>query len=383
MEHGKRHVFLYRLLRFLIAPFFRIAVNYKHDIVADTGRPALVLSNHVTDIDPPLIALACPRQMYFVASEHATRWGLASRLLHFIAGPIVRLKGSSGAGTTKEILRALRAGHNVCIFPEGNRTFTGRTLPFVAATGKLARASGADLVTFRFEGGYFSWPRWSKTRRRGEMRGRVAGHYTADRLQEMTADQINEIIARDLYEDAYARQREHPIPYRGKRLAEFLEIALYLCPSCGGLGTLRSEGDRFSCRCGLSGRYTEYGFLEGEDLPFDSVADWDDWQRERLAELAEAGGNEPLLADDGQGLYEIDPCVSSTLVEEGRLQMGRQVLTLGSRSFPLAGIHELAISGKMTLTFSHGGTQYEIISPHPRSAGKYLHFYHIVKGARD
>lgn len=381
MEHAKRHIFLYRLLRPLISPFFKAIFRYQCDTLADMGRPALVLSNHVTDVDPPLVALACPKQMYFVASEHAFRWGLASKLLRFVAGPIVRLKGSTGVGTTKDILRALRAGHNVCIFPEGNRTYTGQTGPFVAATGKLAKASGADLVTFRLEGGYFTWPRWAKTRRRGEMRGRVANHYTSERLAEMSVDEVNEAIAKDLYVDAYADQRARPVAYRGKRLAEWLELALYLCPGCGQFGTLHSQDDTLFCDCGLNGRYTEYGALEG--FPHKTVTYWDAWQWEQLGKIAADAGEEDLFSDENQGLYVIDPCVSSTLVEEGVLRMGKGTLSIGTRTFPLAQLPDIAISGKMTLTFSHEGTPYEIQSRHPRSAVKYLHLHKIIKGARE
>lgn len=383
MEHSKRYIFLYKFLRFLIAPFFKLAMDYRCEKVKSNGRPALVLCNHTTDVDPVLVALGCPKQMYFVASEHAMRWGLASSALRFIAGPIIRLKGGSGAGTTKDILRALRGGHNVCIFPEGNRTYTGRTLPFVASTGKLAKASGCDLVTYHIEGGFFSWPRWAKTRRRGRMLGRVAGHYTPEQLAGMSADEVNDTIARDLYEDAYARQRQNPVPYRGKRLAEFLEVVLYFCPGCGRFGTLHSQDDTFACDCGLAGRYTEYGFLEGAGLPFDSIDAWNGWQREQLQLLAAQAGDAPLFGDEGQRLCVIVPCVSSTVIEAGTLHMSRHTLTLGTHTFPLSEISDLAISGKMTLTFSTGGTHYEIVSERPRSALKYQHLYRILKGEKE
>lgn len=383
MEHSKRHVFLYKLLRFLVSPFFKLAMDFRCETVKSNGRPALVLCNHTNDADPILVAIACPGQMYFVASEHAFRWGFASTLIRFAFAPIVRLKGGSGAGTTKDILRALRGGHNVCIFPEGNRTYTGQTLPFVASTGKLAKASGCDLVTYHIEGGYFSWPRWAKTRRRGRMRGRVAGHYTPEQLAGMSADEVNDTIARDLFEDAYARQRQNPVPYRGRRLAEFLEVVLYLCPGCGRFGTLHTQNDAFSCGCGLAGRYTEYGFLEGENLPFDSIDNWNNWQLEQLRQLAAQAGQAPLFGDEEQHLCVIEPCVSSTVIETGTLCMSRHALSLGAHTFPLSEISDLAISGKMALTFSARGTYFEIKSERPRNALKYQHLYQISKGEKE
>ena len=62
------------------------------------------------------------------------------------------------------VMRRLRKGGSVAIFAEGNRSFNGLTGDILPATGKLARSSGASLVTFRFSGGYLSSPRWCGSR---------------------------------------------------------------------------------------------------------------------------------------------------------------------------------------------------------------------------
>lgn len=137
----------------------------------------------------------------------------------------------------------------MCIFAEGDRTFNGVTGPFFTATAKLVRMTGAQLVTFRLEGGYFSSPRWSDTLRKGKFYGHEVNRYSPETLKAMSTEEIDACIARDLHEDAYARQRQSPVRYRGKRLAESLETALYFCPRCGGLGTLKSEGNPAHCTC--------------------------------------------------------------------------------------------------------------------------------------
>jgi 1-acyl-sn-glycerol-3-phosphate acyltransferase len=75
------------------------------------------------------------------------------------------------------MMRRLKKGYSVCLFPEGNRSFDGVTRPFPPSTGRVAKACGAALVTFRTEGAYLSNPRWGDTLRRGRVRGRVAGIY--------------------------------------------------------------------------------------------------------------------------------------------------------------------------------------------------------------
>lgn len=369
----RKHKIFWRVMRALVRPIARLWLGFTASPAPDTRAPVLVLANHNTDYDPALVALSFRRQMYFVASEHIFRWGWISRVFAYLLAPIPLLKGGSDAHAAKAIFSALRMGQSICLFAEGNRSVDGLTAPISPATGMLAKA-GADLITYKIEGGYFTSPRWAKTTRRGRMYGHMVGHYPAAALKEMTAAEINEIIRRDLHEDAYALQAERPIPYRGKRRAEHLETALYLCPACGGVGALQSEGDRFFCACGLSVRYTETGFFEGERAPFHTVAEWYAWQIGQAASIIARAGDGPIFSDPAQKLYSVDPCVNAALVATGTLSLTRKALCLGHFTFPLEAIRDLAIVGQMTLTFTLSDARhYEIKSDVPRSGYKYLH----------
>ena len=77
----KRHKFFYSFFRPLVTPYLKWKFNIESIPVGDISGPCIILSNHNTDFDPLLIALSFPRQMYFVASEHIFRWGLASKLI--------------------------------------------------------------------------------------------------------------------------------------------------------------------------------------------------------------------------------------------------------------------------------------------------------------
>ena len=152
MEHYTRHAVIWKLLRPLVRLILLIRYNYRCKSHAPEG-PYVVVCNHVTDWDPLLVGAAFRNQMYFLASEHIMRLGFVSRLLDWLVHPIVRQKGGSAAGAVMEMLRVTRAGHNVALFPEGNRTWDGVTRDFPASTGKLIKQSGASLVTFRLRGG--------------------------------------------------------------------------------------------------------------------------------------------------------------------------------------------------------------------------------------
>ena len=309
--------------------------------------PFLLLSNHLTDQDPILVGSAFRQQMYFVASEHIMRKGFISRLLEFLFSPITRQKGGNAASTVKGIIRTLRAGCNVALFPEGNRTWDGITGPIPPATAKMARSSGAYLVTYRMKGGYFTSPRWGGSRiRKGRMTGSVVGVYSPEELKAMSSDEVYEVICRDLYENAWETQRAEPVLYRGKAPAEHLETFLYACPECGALHTLKSKGDRIRCtKCGASSRYLDTGFLEG-DFRFSTLLEWSQWQDGVTDRLIAESGEEALFSDDGVEMLEISSAKTGREIGRGRISLFKDRLELpGGIVIPGSEISGVAIRG--------------------------------------
>jgi hypothetical protein len=203
--------------------------------------------------------------------------------------------------------------------------------------------------------------------------------YSPEELRNMNADDINALIARDLYEDAYKSQALSPVPYRGKRLAEKLEHVLYLCPACAGWEALFSQNDRITCKlCGHSVSYTEWGLLNGGR--FDTVAKWSQWQKEQLETRLLHMEQSFLFSDRDQKLFRVIPLQKSELLASGELSMDKTMLRLGSFSIALTDIQDMAMVGTKTITFSAADKlQYEIKSDTPLNAVKYLSAYKILK----
>ena len=394
-RHFARHRFLFGFLRFICSWFFRLRFRYTYEKVKLAESPAIILLNHNSDYDPIFAGIAIRGFMYFVASEHVYRWGFASKLLKFVFDPIIRIKGTTEAKAALEIMRTVRKGHSVCLFAEGNRSFNGETFSILPSTGKLVKRSGAALVTYVLRGNYLTTPRWGAGIRRGRITGELAGVYSKEQVAAMSDVEINELIVKDLYVNAFDDQKRLNVRYKGKKNngAEWIEIALFICPDCGGIGTIKSEGDRFRCGCGLDMRYTEYGWLEtASDKPasFDSVLEWDRWQTDRLyqilAEPAESG--EAVFSDGGQTLYEIGADYTMTEVAAGRLSFYRDRLEFagetGGMTFEFDRVGDIEITGKMTLTLSmDDGRLYEIRSAFPRSAAKYREGFRFLAALRQ
>ena len=198
-----KYKFFYTVLRPLVNLFLKIKFGYRCEKAKDLPDKYIVLSNHTTDFDVLFVAMSFKKQMFFVGSEHISRWKNAYKFLRFAFKPILRPKGTVAASTVKEILKTVRKGSNVCIFAEGVRSWDGVSSPIAESTGKLIKSAKCALVTYRITGGYFVSPMWSEIgTRKGEVFGPPVNVYTKEQLAEMSVDEINEIIKNDLHEDA-------------------------------------------------------------------------------------------------------------------------------------------------------------------------------------
>ena len=211
------------------------------------------------------------------------------------------------------------------------------------------------------------------------MSGGVVNRYTAAELKTMTAEQVLNVIERDIYENAYERQKGKLYRYKGDNLAENIETALYLCPGCNRIGTIKSKGNSLSCGCGLNAVYTETGLLVGEELPFSTITEWGAWQAEQLEKIVLNAGDEPICADEDQQLFEVRAALEKKPAGKGAMRIDRKAFYCAGLTFPLRQITRFAIVGQMTLLFAlKNGVTYEVHSIAPRSALKYREVFRIL-----
>lgn len=370
------HKIVYTILRPLVAVFLRFKFGYRWQRMRELPKHYIVLANHATNFDPVFVGAAFPH-LYFVGSEHISRWGFVSGLLRFFLAPILRPKGAVASATVKKILQTLRSGKNVCLFAEGSCSWDGTPNPILPSTGKMVQKAGCALVTFRLTGGFFAYPRWSTSgKRKGPVCGAGVRVYTAEQLAAMSVKEINDAIIRDLGEDAYDRQLAHPRPYRSRRAAEGLEYLLYRCPKCGGLDTLRTCGNTVECgECGLRFDYDRYGMLRG--APFETLKAYHCWQRAQCAEDAARG----LRYTASGGALTAVAGGAAVPVDQGSVAMDGETLTCGETEIPMDEISDMDIHGKNVLVFTAGKSYYEL---KPEGNGlKFLMLYREYAGMRE
>lgn len=132
---------LYSFCRFLFRSFFAIAYRWKVEGVENipSHGAVVICSNHIHNMDPPLIGSAASRKVYFMAKEELFRIPILSFFIRrFGAFPVKR--GASDRNALKNALAILQQKKVLGIFPEGTRS----------KTGELGEAHpGAALIALR------------------------------------------------------------------------------------------------------------------------------------------------------------------------------------------------------------------------------------------
>ncbi len=380
MEKSKekiRHEKVWSFLQVINKPLVKYLFDESYDEI-DVDGPFLLIANHSTDLDPLILASCFPRnQLYFVASEHIFRLGLVSKALEWLVAPIPRKKASSGADTVKMCLRRLKAGDSVGLMAEGEATWNGVSAEAFSATGKLVKSSGASLVTVRITGAYLSNPRWGSKGRKGKVEARLVHVYSPEEIESMSASEVLDAINHDIYENCWERQAEHPVKFLGEKRAEHIERAAFLCPSCKGVGTIISKGNEFKCwDCGLHGTVTEYGTLEGIDIP--NMYEWDKWQFEALKNMdfKQSDKKDVLFYDDSVLLTQILKGHDTKVIgDKFDLCQYKDKLTCGMCTFYMNKITNMSIVQAKRLLLSYEGSYYEIKANDITSVRKYLGYW--------
>jgi 1-acyl-sn-glycerol-3-phosphate acyltransferase len=147
------------LIRCLSVPYFRIRYSGVENIPSAGG--VLVVSNHQSHLDPPLVGSGCPRRMNFLARESLFRFPPFGRLIYSV-GAIPLDREGVGLSGIKESLKRLKHGEVLLVFPEGTRTPDGEIKPFKPGFTTLAVRSKSAIVPVAVEGAYRAWPKRAK-----------------------------------------------------------------------------------------------------------------------------------------------------------------------------------------------------------------------------
>jgi 1-acyl-sn-glycerol-3-phosphate acyltransferase len=128
----------------------------------------LIVSNHVSYMDPTTVGWAVAREIYYLGRKTLFRPPILSWLLPLCnVKPIDREGDSSGL---RKIIRMLRSGDGVLLFPEGTRSPDGTIQPAEPGAGLVALKSGVPVLPVRVFGTFECLSRQVKRLRFGPIR---------------------------------------------------------------------------------------------------------------------------------------------------------------------------------------------------------------------
>jgi len=159
MGWGLRILF-YRILHVII--FILAKIIFRLRVVGHSNIPkrggVIIAANHVSYLDPPLIACSMFRMVNFMAMAELFKnpiWGTLYRILG--AFPVRREEADVGA--IRHAIRLLKKGKVLLIFPEGTRSYDGSLQEPKGGTGMIAALSRAKVVPTFIKGTEKALPR--------------------------------------------------------------------------------------------------------------------------------------------------------------------------------------------------------------------------------
>lgn len=156
--------FCYRTVSCFFKIIFKKAYHGKlyglENIPASGGF--ILAGNHVSYLDPPLIAVHTSRQpVYSFARKTLFKKGIGWFFKRLYMIGVDRDKGSD-VHSIKRVLQLLKEGHPVLMFPEGTRSVTGVLQRAKKGIGLFMIKANVPVVPVRIFGSYEAWPKGKK-----------------------------------------------------------------------------------------------------------------------------------------------------------------------------------------------------------------------------
>jgi 1-acyl-sn-glycerol-3-phosphate acyltransferase len=127
----------------------------------DPSRTYIFMSNHVSNLDPPITIPLIPRRTSVMVKKELISYpilGRAMKMGSFV--PVDRGNRDAGIESVRIAKRITQQqGLNMTIYVEGHRSFDGRLLPFKKGPFYLAMECGVPVVPITISGTHYLMPK--------------------------------------------------------------------------------------------------------------------------------------------------------------------------------------------------------------------------------
>lgn len=383
----KRHKVVTGIFRPIFKLHFKLKYNLSVKVNKEIDYPCLILSNHVTSLDPFIVGSYFKKPLYYMASVDLFQHFFLGKLIKFLVNPIPKAKSKKSDLTAiKSCIKVAKENGTICIFPEGNRTVTGKIGHIDKSIAKLAKSLKLPIVLFNIHGGYGTEPRWGQGVRKGKMHCEIKKVLSYEDYKDLGLDDLYNIIVDNLTVD----DLNYYNCYKSKKSAMYLERILYICPTCGTFHTIKSKGNIVECtKCGVKVTYNNNLTFSSDNSLFNikNVSDWYDFQLDTVKQM-EFNDCECIYEDDVMltmpRLYK-----SKKKLCHGKLRVFNNLFQVisddGEKTyvFEFENIEAVTYLGKKKMNIYYNGETYQVFNKIDSNFLKYVHIYYIQKNLKE
>lgn len=160
-KKGKISPIIYDAIRLLINVFCRLYFRVKKVGIENVPREGgvLLIANHSSYLDPPLVGINVPRRIYYLAKEELFRIPFFSWIIGRI-GAIPVKRGGADRRAIERCRDLLSLGEAILVFPEGTRSHDGEMGEGRHGAAMIASSVGnLSIVPIFIDGSFRALPR--------------------------------------------------------------------------------------------------------------------------------------------------------------------------------------------------------------------------------
>ncbi|MGI6093431.1 MAG: 1-acyl-sn-glycerol-3-phosphate acyltransferase [Veillonellaceae bacterium] len=138
---------MYDILKLLVLVLFKLV--FCLEISGQNNIPkkgsAIIASNHISLLDPPVIGVSMPRYIHFMAKEELFKYPVFNWIITQLKAFPVR-RGTADRTAIRTAINLLESGAIVGLFPEGTRSKTGVLGKPEPGLALIAVKTGAPII---------------------------------------------------------------------------------------------------------------------------------------------------------------------------------------------------------------------------------------------
>ena len=166
--------------------------------VPKTGG-VLVVSNHQSHYDPPLIGAGIKRRLNYLARKTLFKFKPFALLIDSLDAIPLDNEGIGFEGI-KETIKRLKNGEMVLMFPEGARSWDGKMTPFKSGFLTLAIRGKAAILPMAVSGVFQCWPRFHKYPDPGHLKVIYGESIPYEVAKDMDPDELHKLVESMVHE---------------------------------------------------------------------------------------------------------------------------------------------------------------------------------------